>query len=136
MINRNSSASHTFYRSSSDKSHRIKDFKKIFFKIFFFGCGSFLKSLLNLLQYCFCLVLDFWSQGMRDLSFLTRDRTCTPCIGRQSLNHWTTREVSRILDELREPSAQGITLKDKFPIRKGLERSNASKYSRRAKYTH
>ena len=24
----------------------------------------------------------------------TRDRTCTPCIGRQSLNHWTTREVS------------------------------------------
>ena len=26
-------------------------FSKIFF---FFGCGSFLKSVLNLLQYCFC----------------------------------------------------------------------------------
>ena len=27
------------------------------------------------------------------LSFLTRDGTDTPCIGRRSLNHWTTREV-------------------------------------------
>ena len=25
----------------------------------------------------------------------TRDRTCVPCIGRQILNHWTTREVPR-----------------------------------------
>ena len=24
----------------------------------------------------------------------TRDQTCVPCIGRQILNHWTTREVS------------------------------------------
>ena len=31
---------------------------------------------------------DMW-----DLSFLIRDRTCTPCIGRWSRNHWTTREV-------------------------------------------
>ena len=30
---------------------------------------------------------------MWDLSSLTRDGTCTLCIGRQSLNHWTTREV-------------------------------------------
>ena len=30
---------------------------------------------------------------MWDLSSLTRDRTHTPCIGRRSLNHWTTREV-------------------------------------------
>ena len=34
-----------------------------------------------------------FSQGMWDLSSPTRDRTCTPCSGRQSLNHWTTREV-------------------------------------------
>ena len=26
-------------------------------------------------------------------SFWTRDRTCVPCIGRQILNHWTTRGV-------------------------------------------
>ena len=38
-------------------------------------------------------VLVFWSQGMWDLSSPTRDRTHTPCIGRQSLNHWTAREV-------------------------------------------
>ena len=38
-------------------------------------------------------VLDFWLQGMWDLSSLARDRTRSPCIGRQSLNHWTTREV-------------------------------------------
>ena len=30
---------------------------------------------------------------MWDLNFLTRDWTQTPCIGRQSFNHWITREV-------------------------------------------
>ena len=30
---------------------------------------------------------------MWDLSSLTRDQTHTLCIGRQSLNHWTSREV-------------------------------------------
>ena len=34
-------------------------------------------------------------QGMWDLSSLTRDQTCTPCLGRQSLNHWTTRELPK-----------------------------------------
>ena len=35
---------------------------RFFFKIFFFfGCGPFLKSLLNLLQYCFCFM--FWFSG-------------------------------------------------------------------------
>ena len=40
-------------------------------------------------------VLVFWPRGMWDLSSTTRDRTRTPCIGRRSLNHWTTREVPR-----------------------------------------
>ena len=35
----------------------------------------------------------FWWQGMWDLSSPTRDQTCTPCIGRQSPSHWTTRGV-------------------------------------------
>ena len=30
---------------------------------------------------------------MHNLSSLSRDQTCTFCIGRQSLNHWTTKEV-------------------------------------------
>ena len=37
------------------------------------------------------LVLGPW--GMWDLIPLTRDRTCTQCIGRQSLSHWTVREA-------------------------------------------
>ena len=55
---------------------------------------TFLKSLLNLLQYCFCFMfLFFWPRGMWDLSSPTRDRICTPCIERRSLNHWTAREI-------------------------------------------
>ena len=42
-------------------------------------------------------VLVFWSRGIWDLSFPTRDRTCTPCIGRRSLTHWTAREVPVII---------------------------------------
>ena len=49
---------------------------------------------MNLLQYCFCFMFCFfWSQGLWDLSSLTRDPICTPCIGRWSFNHWTTKEV-------------------------------------------
>ena len=48
--------------------------------------GPFLKSLLNLLQYCFCL---------RSVFFFFGWEACTPCIGRWSLNHWTTREVPK-----------------------------------------
>ena len=33
---------------------------------------------------------------MWDLSSLTKDRTLIPCIGRQNLNHWTSREVPRL----------------------------------------
>ena len=56
------------------------------------------QSLLNLLQYCFCFMFCFlgfffWLQGMWDLSSPTRDQTHTRCIRRESLNHWTTREV-------------------------------------------
>ena len=41
-------------------------------------------------------VLFFGMRSMWDLSFLTRGRTHTPCIGRQSLNYWTTRKVPNI----------------------------------------
>ena len=34
-----------------------------------------------------------------DFSSLTRARTHIPCIGRQILNHWTTREVPGIVDK-------------------------------------
>ena len=58
-------------------------------------CFFFKKSLLDLLQYCFCLTFFgvFLPWGMWDLSFLARDWTHAPYTGRWSLNHWTSREV-------------------------------------------
>ena len=57
-----------------------------FFKFFFFMWTIF-KLLLNLLQYHFCSVFwFFWLQCMWDLSILTRNQSCTPCIERWSLN--------------------------------------------------
>ena len=65
----------------------IKDF-------FFVWWGPFLKSLLNFSQCCsYFMFWIFGLWGRWDLSTLTRDRTLTPCVGRQSPNHWTTREV-------------------------------------------
>ena len=58
---------------------------------------SLFKSLLNLLQYCLLYALAFWLLGIEDLSLLTRDQTCSPCIGRQSLIHWIMREVPLVL---------------------------------------
>ena len=42
-------------------------------------------------------VLFFWLRGMWDLSSPTWDWTCTPCTGRWSFNHWTAREVPKII---------------------------------------
>ena len=58
-----------------------------------FWCGLFLKSLYNLLQYCFCFLFWFFDRGMCDISSPTRDWTHTPCIGRWSFNHWISREL-------------------------------------------
>ena len=50
-------------------------------------------ELFRILVVFFFNVSVFWSWSMRDLSSLTMDRTCTLCIGRWNLNHWTAREV-------------------------------------------
>ena len=39
------------------------------------------------------LILFYWPRGMWDFSSLTRVGICTPCIGRQSFNHWTACKV-------------------------------------------
>ena len=51
-------------------------------KILFFLKGSIFKSLLNLLQYCFCLMFWFFGGILRILRSLTGDWTRIPCIGR------------------------------------------------------
>ena len=38
-------------------------------------------------------VLVFWPPGLWDLSSSTRGWTCSPCIGRGSLNHWMASQV-------------------------------------------
>ena len=38
-------------------------------------------------------VLVSWPQGTWDFSFLIRNKTSVSCLGRQNLNHWTSREV-------------------------------------------
>ena len=56
-----------------------------YFLNIFLDVGHFLKSLLNLLQYCFCFYdLVFWPQGMWDLSSPSRDWPY-PLTGRWSL---------------------------------------------------
>lgn len=40
----------------------------------------FLKSLLNVLQQCFCFTFCFWIQGRRDLSPLTRMEPTPPAL--------------------------------------------------------
>jgi len=60
----------------------------------FFDVDHVFKSLLDLLQYCFCFMFCFfWPQIMWDHSSLTRDRTHTPSTGKQSVNHGAAREV-------------------------------------------
>ena len=75
----------------------------IFFLKFLFVVVDHFKSLCWIcynISSVLCFVFFFFffcSPDMRDLISLTKDQTCTPCIGRWNLNHWTTREVSSSL---------------------------------------
>ena len=63
-------------------------------------CGSLVKGS------SFSSTANTAAHGIRDLRFLTRDWTRVPC-RRQSLNHWTTREVPGIMSfpwTLKDPS--------------------------------
>ena len=42
---------------------QMDNLAQVFFVLFFFFCGPFLKSLFNLSQYCFCLM--FWVFAVR-----------------------------------------------------------------------
>ena len=60
------------------------------------------------------------------LSCPTRDRTCTPCIGRWNLNHWTTREVPNFYLFL---ITTFINLKSVFKTHKWMWRSTHIKFA-------
>ena len=110
-----------------------------FLRIFFFWCGSFLKSLLNLLQYCFCFTFcSFFflvceACGLlahmltRDqLTSLTRNWICTPCFGRWSLNHWTTREVPMLFPALKITSIVGSAFSNRGILQDSVKDSDPS----------
>ena len=69
----------------------------MFLRFFFLMWTISSKSLLNLLQYCFCVFCCCCCFNV--LIFLAArhvrswDQTHTPCIGWQNLNHWIAREV-------------------------------------------
>ena len=50
--------------------------------------------LIYICVYIYIHIYIYWPRGIWDLGSSPRDWNCTPCIGRWSLNHWTTREVS------------------------------------------
>ena len=74
------------------------DLISFFLSFFFFLMWTIFKVFIEFVTVLLLFyVLVFSPQGMWDLSSPTKDRTCTPCIRRQSLNHWTAREVPPLL---------------------------------------
>ena len=66
--------------------YRKTTYQDRYFLRFFRKCTIF-KVFIEFLQYSFCyktetIFLVFWPQGVWDLSSLTRDQVCVPCIGR------------------------------------------------------
>ena len=56
----------------------------------FFNCLGFVAVCQS---FSSCGIRASLPHGMRDFNSLTRDQTHITCIGKQILNHWTTREV-------------------------------------------
>ena len=77
------------------KAHWTVHFKWVgFFPKIFFLMWTIFKIFIEFITILLLFyVLVFWPWGMWDFSLPTRDRTHILCTGRQSLNHWTTREV-------------------------------------------
>ena len=89
-----------FVYSRNLLSFQLSNMFKVLHNIpfFFFPKGFFFFPIVDhfysLYWICYSVIsvlcLVFWP---RDLSSLTRNPTCIPCIGRWNLNHWTAREV-------------------------------------------
>ena len=80
-------------KGCSDCSRNEKCYQVVFFYDFFLIWTIFKVFIEFVAVLLLFYVVVFWPGGLWDLRSLTRDRTRTPCIGRQSLNHWTAREV-------------------------------------------
>ena len=82
-------------RSIPDAQVSPKTYLTCYF--FFFNVGHFQSlygicySIASVLGFCLLAKADIW-----DLCSPSKNQTCSPCIGRQNLNHWTAREVPDI----------------------------------------
>ena len=85
------------FSSLSFNLYRVQFTLFIFLDIFLGGVWTFFEDFIEfvtiLLLFYVLFFFFFLPRGMLDLSYLTRDRTCIPCIGRQSSNCWTVREA-------------------------------------------
>ena len=82
----------------------------VFCSLRFFWMWIILKSLLNLLQYCFCLI--FWFCGHKSHGILVPQQGIepTPPALEGEVNHWTTRDIGPRQKPLFLPCPPGITL--------------------------
>ena len=69
-----------FFAYFQETKSLLLNCKTVFF-FFFLGYGPFLKSLLNLLHYCFCfIILAFLATGMWDLSSRSGIKPARPAL--------------------------------------------------------
>ena len=66
-------------------------------------------------------VLGFWLPDMWEICSPVRDWICTPCVGRWSLNHWTTREVLLSTSHLKRRSCKFLSQKCFLPNTVAIE---------------
>ena len=88
-----------FWYRKHDYSHA--EFTQYLFIFTFFIMWTIFKVFIQSVTILFLFyVLVSWLWGMWDLRSPIRDQTHTLCIGRWSLNHWTTREVPKLVSLL------------------------------------
>lgn len=94
-----------------------------FFFFFFLGCGPFFKVYWICHNVASASCCGFLAMGTWDPSSPTGDGTCTLCLGRQSLNPWTAREVPLLFINLRIWKMEGHCLVSKTGPQCGLSQT-------------
>jgi len=91
-------SSHSWWQvgklSSIAQGHMFLNPLALFLLRFFFLMWTIVKVFIEFVIILLLLyVFVFWPGGTRDLSSSTKNQTHTLCIGRWSINHWSTMEV-------------------------------------------
>ena len=86
------------FPSPKQLMHNQKKSPVRYIHIHIYGCAwsSLQSTSAKMFGFSNCVMQTYLPHGMWDLSSLTRDQTCIPCIGRQIPHHWTTRKVPSV----------------------------------------